>query len=453
MSEEEDLKQLNEFEQSIKAQTEATGESSESDFEKQLLASSQKVTTPATGNEEALDDFEKQLTAGAAPQGNAPKPGMIKVKKNLLLSFVSDSTGCGHIRNVFPLTYLNSVFSKSDALHTIISPYFVTQAEMLQRAKLIFFQRQMAPQHLALIKQYRKNADALKYIMAWDMDDMIWGLNENQGGDKYSGVPSYNFGAKNITPAIKKSSVEIMNQMDVCTFSTQFLADYARDVLKVKAQCMVIPNSIPKYLWGDELRPLPTKEELKKPRVIYTGSPTHYNNQTKKLGDWKNSWKDWVIKAVKKDEIEFYCFGGLPWFFEEIKDKVIIRDWVPSYNYHQIVKKVKAHIGIMPLVRNDFNHAKSDLKYIEHCADGVPAIGSVFRKGVSPYDNNILQMPDDCSVSDIDAMFDKLKDPDYYEEVQIQQREMMDRDGRWTETQGYVDHWKKLFSAKIFPQN
>jgi len=419
------------------------------DFEKMLK---EQAKEPKKNNS-ALADFENQLKAGVPAPNNATgqaPPGTIRVKKNLFLSFVSDGTGCGHIRNIFPLTYLNSLFSKPDVLHTVISPVFVTQPEMLQRAKIIFFQRQMAPEHLKLIKQYKQHQEQLKYIMAWDMDDMIWGLNEEQGGDKYHGVPTYNFGAKNITSQIKQSSVEIMNLMDVCTFSTQFLADYAKNVLKVKAKCMVIPNAIPKYLWGDEMRPLPTKEELEKPTVLYTGSPTHYNNEKKKLGDWKNVWKDWVIKSVNNNEINFICMGGLPWFFEPIKDKIKVLGWVGSYDYHNLVKKQNAHIAIMPLVRNDFNHAKSDLKYIEHSADCVPAIGTTFQKGVSPYDDNILKLDEHCDIGEIDEMFKKLKEPEYYDEVRQAQRKQMKDNGRWLETQTYIDHWKELFNARTF---
>ena len=34
------------------------------------------------------------------------------VKKNLVLSYVSDYTGCGHIRNIIPFTYMKSVFGR-----------------------------------------------------------------------------------------------------------------------------------------------------------------------------------------------------------------------------------------------------------------------------------------------------------------------------------------------------
>ena len=139
-------------------------------------------------------------------------------------------------------------------------------------------------------------------------------------------------------------------------------------------------------------------EDIKKPRVLYTGSPTHYNNNEKLLGDWDNAWKDWVIKSVENDKIEFVVMGGLPWFLEEIKEKITVVPWVDSYRYHIAVKEQRAHFGIMPLVPNNFNHGKSDIKAIEHYADGVVCIGTTFTNGKpSPYDNNPVTIPDNCT--------------------------------------------------------
>ena len=95
-------------------------------------------------------------------------------------------------------------------------------------------------------------------------------------------------------------------------------------------------------------------------------------------------------------------------------------------------------------------HAKSDLKYIEHSADCVPAIGTTFQKGVSPYDDNILKLDEHCDIGEIDEMFKKLKEPEYYDEVRQAQRKQMKDNGRWLETQTYIDHWKELFNARTF---
>jgi hypothetical protein len=426
-----------------------------SSFEEELLnklkgkSETNKVNPSLDKND--LVDFEEQLKESItnSPQQQTtpvqPQNKTIKVKKNLVISFVSDSTGCGHIRNVFPFTFLNSIFGKSQQFLAVISPFFIVQPDFLGRARTLFFQRQMSEQHLQAIIQYKKMQGQYRYRMVWDMDDFIWGLNEEQGGTRHDGVPSYNFGAKSITKSIKKSSVEVMKLMDVCTFSTQFLADYAKNVLKIPGQCVVVNNVLPKYFWGDQERDDIT-ETIKKPRVLYVGSPTHYNNERKMLGDFNNSWRDWIIKSVKEDKITFIVLGGCPWFLEPIKDKIEFHDWVDSFGYHLLVKKMKADIGIGPLVPNNFNHSKSDIKYLEHIAIGSPFIGSVFTNGKpSPYDVCELTQPDDCTTEDIQKMVDDVCQVKKFNEIKNKQYKWMSDNNRWMESAGYVNLMTSIF--------
>jgi hypothetical protein len=395
-------------------------------FEEQLKNVGQQVVPPGVAN---------------MPPGNNKT---VQIKKNLVISYVSDFAGCGHIRNVFPMTFLNSVFGKSSELINIVSPIWLWQQDLLMRARTLYFQRQMTPQHLELLTKYKELQGQFKYKMVWDIDDFIWGHNEKQGGTVDDGVPSYNFGWNNITDEVKESSVKIMNLMDTCLFSTQFLADYAKDVLGVTAECKVLPNAIPMFFWGNKMKS-DIKEPIEKPRVLYTGSPTHYHNGEKLLGDWENAWKEWVIKSVNNDEIDFIVMGGLPWFFEEIQDKIKIVPWVDSFRYHTAVKEQNAHFGIMPLVPNNFNHGKSDIKAIEHWADGVVSIGTTFTNGKpSPYDNNPMTLPDNCTVDDIDAMFNDLKQPNNFNKIKNDQYRKLNEDARFIEHPEYVKYLTSL---------
>lgn len=363
---------------------------------------------------------------------------LVPVKKHILLSFVSDATGCGHVRNVFPMTYLNSVFGKSADITPIITPLFLWQQDILLRTKAMLFQRQMSPDQLGAIRQYKQLQEQFKYKMVWDIDDFIWGLNEHQGGDAEDGVPSYNFGWHGIKPEIKAASLEIMKLMDLITVSTEYLKWYLETVKGITVPIKVVPNAIPKYFWGNK-RKKPIKSDIVKPRVVYTGSPTHYNNEAKLPGDFGNAWKDWVIKAVNEDRIEFYCMGGLPFFFETIKDKIKIVDWVNSFQYHHAVKDINADFGIMPLVKNNFNYSKSDIKAIELYSCGVACIGTTFTNGKpSPYDNNPLTLPDTCSVKDIDAVIEKYKKADNYNKILDIQYSKMVREHRYMEDPAYV---------------
>lgn len=410
-----------------------------------------------------LEEFEKQLTGPSIENDPeisttppAPQHQVVQIQKNLLLGYVSDAAGCGHIRQIFPMTYVNSVYAKTGQLMTMVSPIFIWQHDILLRTRAIFFQRQMSPMHLEVIKKYKELQPQFKYKMVWDMDDFVWGRNEEQGGTIDDGVPSYNFGSHGISEEIVKCSVEVMKLMDAVTVSTQFLADYIKNNFGIK-NVFVVPNAVPAFFWGNRRR-APIRQRLEKPRVIYTGSPTHYLNPVpprpaspqepngfpgsniKKPGDFGNAWLEWVIKSVNAGKIDFICLGGLPWFFESIKDKITVVNWVDSFNYHNVVINMRPDFGIMPLVPNNFNHGKSDIKAIELYACGAAAIGTTFTNGKpSPYDNNPLTLPDNCTVADIDALFDKYCEPANYNKIIDEQYKKLANEGRYLESKEYVD--------------
>lgn len=415
-----------------------------------------------------LEEFEKQLSGESVPETKKlePQQNTVQVNKNLILSYVSDSAGCGHIRNAFPMAYVNSVYAKSNQLMTLVSPVFIWQNDILIRTRAIFFQRQMSPHHLELIKKYKEHQQHYKYKMVWDMDDFIWGRNEEQGGTVEDGVPSYNFGAKSITSEIVACSIEIMRLMDVVTVSTQFLANYIKNSFGIK-NVMVVPNAVPSFFWGNRKK-AQLKNRIVKPNVIYTGSPTHYLNPVaprpksetepngypgdpnKKLGDFENGWLEWVIRSVENDKINFTCFGGLPWFFEPIKDRITVVNWVDSFNYHNMVINSRPDFGIMPLVKNNFNKSKSDLKEIEYASIGAVAIGSYFDDeqmtvNQGPYANCEAKISYKATADEIDAYFDSLCDPLEYNRIMNIQYAKLVNDGRYLESAKYIDSFIKPF--------
>lgn len=188
------------------------------DFESQLKATLANTPNPPE-KPLALSDFENQLkqnldqNKGINPMvgpmqqnmGNVnPNTKMIKVQKNIVLSFPSDFTGCGHIRNIFPMSFLSNLYGKSGQLICMIAPFYIRQIDVLAKSRTLFFQRQMNQPQYEIVKNYKNIQKDLKFKMVWDMDDMIWGKNEWQGGSKKTGVPTYNFGHRNIDDGVRK---------------------------------------------------------------------------------------------------------------------------------------------------------------------------------------------------------------------------------------------------------
>ena len=368
------------------------------------------------------------------------------VNKNLILNLISDYAGQGTIRNIWPFQTINAIYGQKQQLINNWLHFFPDNPSVLASAQAMYFQRQMNPQQLLAVQHYKSNQQQFKYRMIWDMDDMVWGFNEKQGGSVEEGIPSYNGAWSNITAEMKNTSIEIMKCMDVCTFSTQYLADYVKKEFDIQ-NTVVVPNTVPKAYWGEHNRQ-PIKSTIKKPRIVYTGSPTHYSNPEKLLGDWDNAWKDYIINKVNANEIDFAVFGGLPWFFESIKDKIDIKPWVPIFNLHQEIKKGNYDFCINPLVRNDFNYGKSDLKLVECSAAGIACVGTVFTNGKpSPYDHAFINAPDDITEEGIDKLIKKFSKPKLFNEVIEKQTNWIEEEGRWTESPKYINNLVKIITG------
>lgn len=427
-----------------------------------------------------FEEFKKQLDNSIINE-QIQQQKFVKIQKNLVLFYKSDDSGCGHVRSILPAMYLNSVFGKSGQLRPVVLPFFVFQPEILVYTRSIFFQRTMNPAQLPLVQKYKELQSQFQYKMIYDIDDFIF-----KGDDPGEDIPDYNFGKKTISDEVRKTAIEIMNLMDVVCVSTEFLGDYIKNKCGVKTPIKVVPNSVPMYFYGPKQR-APITEKIKVPKVIWTGSPTHYmdsnyvekngqkitvfpvysedrktisyyrdekgiekynpsdvkKNQQK--GDLDNAWCEWIIKSVKDKKIRFLMMGTnhIPFFFKELEgnENFKIIGWLNTFQYNMPILDYQPDIGIAPLVSNFFNRSKSDIKSIEYMAAGCLSIGTVFSDGTpSPYDNNFVKAPDNVTVEEIDELIDKYTEPDIYNDIIRKQYQYLHENGRYLESAKFVNY-------------
>ena len=115
------------------------------------------------------------------------------------------------------------------------------------------------------------------------------------------------------------------------------------------------------------------QKHRKKPRILYAGSGAHFDvdNKVKQKDDF-----DHVIDAIIKTRKEFqWVFvGAFPLRLGPyVQSKEIeFHPWQQMYSYPQKLHDLEIQMAVAPLQVNNFNNAKSDLKYIEGCALGIP---------------------------------------------------------------------------------
>jgi len=393
-----------------------------------------------------LEEFKKQLTEGKkfTPQ---VQQQIVRVTKNLICAVPSDYSGCGFIRCHWPLGYLNSVFGKSQKLQTVVMPFFCTQEDILVKTRSIFLQRTMNPILVPMVMRYKEIQKKLKFKMIYDIDDFIWKGN-NIGED----IPDYNFGGEKFDDNARNACNQIMSLCDIICVSSEFLKKYITETIKIKNEIRVIQNTVPMFFWGNK-RKEPIKERIKKPKIIWTASPTHWHEVKKLKGDMDNAWCEYIIKNVKENKIDFAIMGceSAPFFFKELEGRSNFHTigWVISYKYHLPVLEYGADFAIGPLVPNYFNYSKSCIKMQESYASGSVFIGSTFNNGFpSPYDEGMVTIPHNCLVKDIEDCIERLSEPKEYNTILENQYKMMHEKGWYLESAKYVNKLVELFFKK-----
>lgn len=373
------------------------------------------------------------------------------------------TVGCSHVRLRYNAMYFDGI---DTGVIPIIMPIFTFDPNLLAHSKSIVFQRPVSKVHVDVVRRYKALQQKYGYKMVFEIDDLIFktGLGP---ADKEDGIPSYNLSSKHIKLDELESNIkEVLPLMDLIVVSTDYLKKAFEKVFNVN-NVITIKNVVPRYLWNYP-RKKHIAEDLKKPRVIYSGSPTHYINPVPprqpspnepngfaglagKKGDWNTALCDWVIKNVKEDKIDFVCMGALPFFWECIKDKIKFIPWVNSQTFPRLFQEQMADFSIASIVDNEFNKCKSALRYTEACASGAVFIGTVFHDNDdSPY----REIHPDCkyfdnwTVDQIDELFWKLCKKEKYNEVLDKQYEQCNHADFWLESSKHMNEWMNMLDSK-----
>lgn len=306
-----------------------------------------------------------------------------------VILFPSDKNGCGFYRTFIPFNYLTSKYGYD--CPTMFA--FLFDLNYMARADYLRFQRQVTVAQTKIIKEYRSMLSKIgsKAKIVYELDDLVHGITEHN-------ILAYQF----YTKTRRNNLIEIMKTCDTVTFSTNFLKDFYTENFGVN-NSVVIPNYLPKFLWGDKgKRDKYNKGKDGKLRILWAGSSSH----VAKGGDL-----EFLIPLIKKtaSEFEWVFFGCKP---PGIADLIEFHPWSDFYEYPTALDNIDADIAICPIQDNTFNLAKSDLKVLEYSAIGLPCISSSIGQGMGPYD----LIEDICTVENkVDnwyAAIKKMQDPD-----------------------------------------
>ena len=143
---------------------------------------------------------------------------------------------------------------------------------------------------------------------------------------------------------------------------------------------LIIPNYLPRW-WIGEAYDLNRQmhqwqEQRNRPTIAFVCSINHFDLQNRNGGvDDFTHLIPWIIQNMNR--YKFVFVGGVPLQLHQYVKEGKITFQPPSdlFNYPREMQKRKIDLLVAPLANNNFNKCKSNIKFLEFSALGIPMAG------------------------------------------------------------------------------
>jgi len=272
--------------------------------------------------------------------------------------FVKDTGGCGYWRMLVPSRYMDAESLYID----------ITESELvfdfLLEYDTIVVQRLCNWREYYIIERLKRHGRRVVY----DIDDDIFD------------VPVDNPAARFVKKDQHKAAWGIMRLCDAVTTTSEVL----KERLKCPETTIVIPNAIdlddgyPAKFQG-------SNDEFK--RILWMGGGSHSR-------DWLECF-DAVDRILQeRKDVRLAIYGDMPQIIRATlatdekpwwEQRIEFQPFQAVETYVAMTKETKAEVALAPLSSESFSAAKSNIKWLEYTAAGIPCVAS----NVSPYKEHI----------------------------------------------------------------
>ena len=259
------------------------------------------------------------------------------------------------------------------------------------------------------------------FSICYEIDDVL----------VYDEIPKYNIAKEAFNPErIGNTTKEIMDLCDIITVSTEELRDLYHKYYNIPLnKFIVIQNYLPRWWIGDSFnlgrQMYQFSQQRKRPTLAFCCSVNHFDVKNVNGGqDDFSHLIPWIIKNI--DKYQFVFVGGVPVQLQEYVKTGKIQYQAPSdiFNYPHQMQLRKIDLLCAPLIDNAFNRCKSNIKFLEFSALGIPMCG----QNICTY-NKYTKLVFDTG-EDIDKLCEQLffskNSEEYYKEIIVQQRNIID---------------------------
>ena len=368
----------------------------------------------------------------------------------------SGGSGCRFYRASMPAFCLN--WFDGIGLHCIEVPSPLMEPGILGATRSIVLKSPAGWQGLELVKQLKGAQAKFQFRVIADYDDVPFytGESHREGDSDFDAINTKSWDDKH-----NASTIELLRLCDVVTVSKEYLKTKFEKATG-SHNVVVIPNAVARSMWSLERR-APLTSDLKTVNIVLTACPQHAvpahrdekgNDVPEQLGDYASGeWREWLVKHVKDGDVTLTQMGNPSFLWNEIQDKVRSVPWVSPNRFASLTCRLHPDLIIAPLVPNEINRCRSDLRYVEAAVCSSAFLGSVFPD--SPYENTpeLCHVPQGATVAQLDEKLRAIKDRDTFNGLVAQGWDFLVKEGRLMESDlcigRYVDTWGNSTANQI----
>jgi hypothetical protein len=312
----------------------------------------------------------------AVPQRQVDEPKELQYPRQV--QYIADQSGCSHYRMIWPEQLLNAEGKAMSSSLTCM----VFQKQWYHGVKVVKLQRQATDVQKQFMQFLKSIQPECGFRIVYEVDDVVFSED----------IPDYNkFKFAFESTEVRQNCIDMINMSDEVTVTCPFMKELYQ-LRTGKKEISVIPNFPPNwwmgYLYNRDKIFRDYDKNYRKPRILYTGSGAHFDVDNKNGGvdDFTH-----VIDAVRKtvDKFQWVFIGCFPPLLRDLVEsrKVEFHPWQTLYKYPHMVFNLNPTVTIAPLHDNNFNKAKSDIKFIESSIMGIPS----FCQDMCTYDNAMFK--------------------------------------------------------------
>ncbi len=320
---------------------------------------------------------------------------------------------------------------RKEIMYSSIKNYFI-DALPYTTSDVVVIQRSAGDISLKYVEKLSELSKVSNFKLIYDVDDVLF-LDD---------VPDFHYCKSEGKGDPKESIMEIMDLCDEITVSTQYLKDYYHKATGIE-EITVLPNRIP-FFWAGNFYSVEGlrrnyRKHKAKPRIIYAGSTSHIDCAM--INNDKDDFTD-VLKVMEATRNEFTwvfiaCCPRLLLKYVESKEMEYYKA-VPLGLLPKVIHSLEPNMMIAPLADNPYNHGKSNIKFLESAAQGLPIV----CQDITPYKETPLRFKRGDEL--IEKIRCTMKDEESYMEESRKAKEIVDQ--QWLEIDGNISQFKKVYS-------